>query len=842
MTALGDLIKQKNQSTPVSTSLTSSKPKTKLGSLLSTSNKPIPKTADLTSSAGLYNKAVESGLQTQADRIMQGQKGEDPGQIFSGGTISDIFDVLNTLDYGVVGMFQGKGFKEGVKTRASFTDTLSDKGWTGLIGGTLLDIAVDPLTYVAPYTIAKKIPGLSKLAKLGKTQIFGKTVTKAVDAKRTYETLDGGTKVGRYLANKFKYMNGVDPVFRKTYEEGILQTSISTQKIAKLVNNFVDVPEDVAKQLLKRGADGRISRVALDSLKLDPNAFSKASNIYKAIDDLGAEAVDLGFLTKTKFEENVGEYLKNAYTEYEKAGKFFGKVKSVGIKGGKKRVADLTPEAMAKLGQIDNPAYLFAKTGIDLARDVENAKLLKAVNKSWGTDVAQEGFTKITDSKRWGSLAGKYIPDNMASNLNHIIEKPVSNLGTKAVSAFKFNKVLLNPATHARNLMSNQILNYWKLGMNPLDPRVIKANATALKEIAKGGGKYADEAKKFGYGLDTFIANEFRSLLDAPELTKFGKLGKGANALKKKVGNLYEGEENLAKLSAYIFNKTVKNLDPKDAWKAAESATFNYAQVTPFIRKLRTNLFGVPFITFTAKSTPLALETLAKNPNRISVFGKAKKAIENKSDQDELKAERGSESPWIKDGFYVKLPMKDKLGRSAYFDLTYIMPFGDIVAGGMFNRGSDTDTGTKESLASAALGKSPMLNLVKELGTNQDFYGNSIWKDSDSADKQMKDLTQHIVKLMAPPMVADQIPGGYKRDGTRQVKGLKGALTASDQNQQRSLMQEMARMVGMKVQPMSSDIQEKYSEWNKIKGLQTLLLENPEQSGIDEFNRLYERK
>jgi len=40
----------------------------------------------------------------------------------------------------------------------------------------------------------------------------------------------------------------------------------------------------------------------------------------------------------------------------------------------------------------------------------------------------------------------------------------------------------------------------------------------------------------------------------------------------------------------------------------------------------------------------------------------------------------------LKMDFYIKLPMKDKQGRSAYFDLTYILPFGDLLAGNFFEK------------------------------------------------------------------------------------------------------------------------------------------------------------
>jgi len=108
--------------------------------------------------------------------------------------------------------------------------------------------------------------------------------------------------------------------------------------------------------------------------------------------------------------------------------------------------------------------------------------------------------------------------------------------GEKVMGNFKFFKVIMNPATHARNMMSNQVLNWWKLGMNPLDPRVIKTNVEAVGEIARKGGKWIDEAKTAGYNVDTFAANELRAILDSPEALQVGgKLGSTWNKVKTKL-------------------------------------------------------------------------------------------------------------------------------------------------------------------------------------------------------------------------------------------------------------------------------------------------------------------
>ena len=59
---------------------------------------------------------------------------------------------------------------------------------------------------------------------------------------------------------------------------------------------------------------------------------------------------------------------------------------------------------------------------------------------------------------------------------------------------------------------------------------------------------------------------------------------------------------------------------------------------------------------------------------------------------------------------------------------------------------------------------------------------------------------------------------------------------AQEENQRRTLMQEMLRQVGAKIQPIDVDIQETYQEWNKKRALETLL----RNKGIlSEYSRMY---
>lgn len=817
--------------------------------------------ANTKTSEGLYQLAVQNGLQNEANSLLARQSGENVNKIFSGGFISDIFDVLNTLQYGVTGVLKGKSFSEGVRTRQSFSDkdALGDNGIPGVIGGILLDIAVDPLTYVAPATIVKKVPLLSRAWKAAKKVTIGEKAFKGVDtgklyksaeealrngekAERLVEGLSGGSKVGNYLVDKLAYYTGKDPVYLNTYERSIRNIGVTFKRTVDLGKVIAKLDPAITKQMIKLGDDGRFVRVPLQTLAktLPGDAFKATSELYKTLDDLGKQAVDLGLISKAKYEENIGEYIKAAYNEFELAkNKIPFGYNPQTVKGVKKRVEVLS-EAR-KADRIDNPAYLLMKSIIDLTRDVENAKMFREINKRFGRDTIMEGFEQMPTSKGYGELAGKFVPKYMADNLRLVIQPPATTfdkIEAKLVGNFKYAKVVLNPATHARNIASNRILNYWKLGMNPLDPRTWKAEAKAIKEIARKGGKYTAEATPLGYNLDSFAAAELKGILESPEmLTAMGKYGNKWDSVKKTIGDIYQGEENQAKLAAYIYNREVKNLNPEEAWKAAVSATFDYAAVTPLIRKLRSSIFGLPFITFTYKATPLAIETALKNPERISVIGKIKNSIENAADIEMTERERASEPPWVKDGFYVKLPGKDAEGRSRYFDLTYILPFGDLVSGNFWERGMNMETGTPESTAQATIRKSPFLQLVGELAKNKDFYGNNIWLDSDSVESQNLDILRHISKTFLPPMVADQIPGGYNEKGEQAQRGIKGALSPQERmDQQRTLSQELARNLGFKVQPINVDIQETYSEWNKKKALETLL---KERGIISEFSSTY---
>ena len=764
-----------------------------------TESRGVTPRANIDSSAGLYNLAVQSGLQKDADRLLA-QKGEKVGRIFSGGWISDTFDVLNALQYGVVGLLKGMSFKEGMKTRQSFSDrdALGDFGIPGTVLGIILDIAVDPLTYIPPLAVAKRVPGLAKAAK-NTTQLIG------------------ATKVGQWFGRKFVYRFGQDPVYKEMAERTTKNIGIGNQQALELTRGMTVLSPKVQKRVLDARKAGNLGKLPVELENVAKPAFD-------VIDDLGAQAVELGLLDKATYLANKGRYVPRKFRKFEEPGKKF-----LGVFPTKKRITqepflkrkDLPIEVREAYGEILEAGYPTAKSIALLNSAIQNAKFFKGAAKRFGSDEALEGFKQLSKiNKSLGDLAGKWVPEPIFDDIQEITRvKSAAERGLgKIVGGFKFGKVVMNPGTHGRNIMSNFMLNSWE-GLNPWRLDIYGEAAKQLKTK----GKFFQEAKKVGLGLDTFAAQEIKDLLLTPE--GFGAAGKFKKAWRgtvSKLSNIYQGEENFAKMAQYIFQRK-KGLSPEKAWKVAERATFNYAQVTPFIRRLRESVLGFPFITFTTKVTPQVARTLARKPGKISVVGKIRKAIENRADIEELEKERANLPSYIRDGFYIKLPMKDSQGRSAYFDMTYLLPFGNLLDGQLFKRQINRETGIKESVIESVLDQTPFFQTISQISKNQDFLGNKIWQDSDSNQKQLQDLMLYLTKVYTPPLIGEQLPGGYRADGTRREPVFQ--RIADPKLQQRTLTQEIMRNVGLKIQPIDLDMQEGFMESEKRKALETLLIE-----------------
>ena len=779
----------------------------------------LPK-VDLGTVEGLQKTAEATGLGEEARRILA-SKGEKPKEFLSGGFVSDVFDVLNALQYGVTGVLKGKSFTEGIKTRQSFSDkdALGDFGLPGTIAGIALDIAVDPLTYIAPYTIFKKIPGAIKVAQT---------------AKETFKA----TRIGQSLGSRLVYRFGQDPIYKAIDERRIKNIGTGISNLIDIVRPLTKLDAPTQRLIAEARKAGTLETLPKEALDIARPAFDE-------LDKLGKEAVEAGLLKKEIYEENVGTYIARLYLKHE-APESLKKIKiPPGVEKKPLRIdlsrfkqrKDIPEDIREAMGEILEAGYPTAKALVQLKSAVENAKFFREINAKFAKEVSEDGFTKVSDVKTLGELAGKYVPTPIADSINEIvrIKTPVEKaLSNYIVTPFKFSKVVLNPGTHARNVMSNFLLNNFE----GLSPTRLDIYAKAASQIVKKGDIYK-EAKSVGLGIDTFASNELRQFMFAPEISALGKAKNLTKSALNKISDLYQKEEEWAKMAQYIYQKSLGK-SPEEALKIAERATFNYAQVTPFIRRLRESIWGYPFATFTYKVTPQVIKTLAAKPTKISNIGKIKQGIENMSNLKELERERASEPPWVRDGFYIKLPVKDKHGRSMYFDMTYILPFGDLVSGEVLARDVSRETGLREPIGVSVLKKLPFLNIIREIGKNQDFRGDKIVRDSDSPEKQAADLFRYLTKVMTPPLAGELLPGGITAQGERRP-GKFGAFAEQREREKagkevfgRTPLFELLRNFGLKIDPVDAELQERFMTTEQRKALQTLL---EEYDIIKEFKR-----
>ena len=693
---------------------------------------------DLTTSVGLQQIAEQAGLGAEAKKVIA-EKGEEPKKIYTGGIVSDIFDTLNALQYGVTGLIKGKSFSEGVKTRQSFSDkdALGEYGLPGAIGGIALDIAVDPLTYVPIFgwgrAALKGIKGIS--------QVVGKAAVKV--------PIIGGVaeRTGNALGRAFIYRFGQDPVYKEIAERSIKNIAVGNQNLLELARPLTKLDVSTQRAITEARKAGKLE-------ELPSELLAKAKPAFDELDKLGKEAVNVGLLKAETYAENVGNYIARLYRKHEIPGGVVEKVKTffekkplrIDLSRFKKRT-DIPEDVREAMGEILEAGYPTAKSLVQLNQAIERAKFFGEVAGKWAKETIEEGFSKLPDVKTLGNLAGKAVPMPIFDDIQEIIrvKSPFQKAAGKVVAGFKFSKVILNPATHARNIMSNFILNNFE----GLSPARLDIYGMAAKELVKKG-KWYQEAQKVGLGLNTFASREIRDILVGPEGASFVK--KFGGQVVDKLGDLYQKEEEFAKLAQYIFQRK-KGLIPDEAWKIAERATFNYSQVTPFVRRMRESIFGYPFITFTYKATPQVAKTLVTKPTKISNIGKIKNAIENAADIKELERERAVEPDYIRNGLFVRLPWKDKYGRPAYFDLTYIIPMGDIFTGQFITREKEGET-----LPQTAMRKLPFFNVIADLAQNKDFFGNDIIKKTSLEPQQIGgDIMRYLSKTYLPAFTESQI-------------------------------------------------------------------------------------
>lgn len=698
------------------------------------------------------------------------------GKFFSGSMLSKLFDVLQLPIYGYAG-YQKAGLAEkarqnapggelapggsmynpnsklapfkavtqrlkagfsgilpGIQNRTQFSGQEGDVNMGQALGikdpyaqeayNLGLTFATPTIPFEKAGNLISKIPGVNK-------------IPKAIEA------------IGEFAKTKpflYKPIEVFNPYFRNP-EVGKLvdqATEVSTSRVSELYQRLRSLASELAPgeqraitNIIEKGTDGPPKLVAI------------ADEVRSLSNKIGQEAVDAGLLSAKSFEKYKNNYIPHVFEKYANpsgtsgfvgkvrdfpkvAGKFFKK--RTGAEG---NIAEFAPATFFGLG--------------NEIKDIEVANLFKNIAGQFGTKLkrgeqAAEGYVKasqtLTDPIARKIFAGLAIPTEVADYVSKV--KTVTPMTTydKLLNAWKAGKTIWNPAYHARNIVSNQILSDMSTGRGLLG--TAKDALRSARELAgKGEQTFVNAAEKIGLIKTGGVTGKFNDLLDASRL-------RSSKSFLQKVseapGKFQGMTEDSAKLN--VFTNWIKKLaddagvaitdalkDPtmlRTAKNEAEKAIFSPYRISSAERSLASRV--VPFYSFTRQALPFTLETAYKHPDRIVKYPRIQTAIESLS-KDNV--------PYSKRPDYyqqqIRLPFTDNQGRGVYFDPTYIYPFGNFL-----------DAGGTGGQLPFGMSLRPDLAEVAQQSGNIDFWTGKPIASSNIPERAAGQRFSHLFNTVAP--------------------------------------------------------------------------------------------
>lgn len=451
-------------------------------------------------------------------------------------------------------------------------------------------------------------------------------------------------------------------------------------------------------------------------------------------------------------QENIGEYMARMYEKHLVKGISGYSPKNLRLRlNGLKHRKDLSSEVMKQMGEIKEPALPTAIRVKEISSSVANNKLFNQVasNPEWTATTNITGnMVQMPKSPNLGALSGKFVVPEIAQDINAITSIKAENLAlelyAKSLNMWKIGKVVLNPATHFRNMLSNSMLldlsgtNHFR--QMQLFPRVVRdyLSKGKLYQMALQNGAIGDE----------FVGGEVSLIKKYYSQGQSGNLARWVNVLKtpvRKMEDIYRAEEQIAKLIKFT-DMLNKGNTPSIAALEAQKWLFNYNEIPNAIKVAKQI---APFITFTYKSIPRVAESLVKNPLRVykyyalaKGFNEGSQKMLNMTPQEFAKANKML-PPWLMRSIggmptNLLMPWKDKYGRTQWLNLEYILPLGmapEIMQQGL--RGFVSN---------------PLINTYAELSKNKDFKGQDIIPIGSTKAEAAKIIMEYIYRQLAPSL------------------------------------------------------------------------------------------
>lgn len=460
---------------------------------------------------------------------------------------------------------------------------------------------------------------------------------------------------------------------------------------------------------------------------------------------------------------------------------------------------DYTRDERDDMGEIRDAMFRFVMGYNKSQRDLALGRLYESLAATQASRTEQPGYVKVPSTtiedtayvRRYGKLAGKWVPKEVMDQLSafdNSTQNELLKMYLKGLSMWKEGKTVLNPVSHANNVLSNLTMAHFA-GVSYWD---MHKYAGAVRDLVKKD-PMVEEAKEAGLFGGTFnqselmeqLPEQLKAMAQMTESTATKAVDRTWSALsyflRKPAGKAYQAEDLFFRYLIYRDARK-SGLNPDDSVDYAQQFIFTYDDLPAGARLIRNT--AVPFFSYTYKAVPALARTLLEHPLRYAAPAAAlytvnafmyavaaslgggegedwwsviRRYVTDSEFRDKARAmekqERENLPPWMKGASAtlatpktIRLGMDDVTNLPLFLDISRIFPGGDLLdasanAGGI-------------PLLQPLNPSNPVLNTIGAMIWNKDaFFGKDIVDKNDTgaeaAEKRGKWLWQQFTPAVA---------------------------------------------------------------------------------------------